>query len=582
MNPRPVEVQWLNVDLSKKEVHMSNIHDLNLSESIVKAVTEMGFENFTPIQEKAMPIMMDGRDLIGQSQTGTGKTAAFAIPVLEKVDPVIKRPQVLILCPTRELAVQVANEFNKISKYMSGVRSVAVYGGEPIYRQIQQLKKGAQVIIGTPGRTIDHINRNTIKTEDIHTMILDEADEMLKMGFREDIELVLTRLPKDRQTILFSATMPQSIINITKHYQNDPALIKVTTNIVTAETITQEYVDVHRANRIEAISRVLEVSRPGRCIVFCNKKSTVNDVTDALMLRNFSSDKIHGDLKQEMRMDVLKKFNNGQVQVMVATDVAARGLDIKNVDLIINYDTPDNPDYYVHRIGRSGRAGKEGRALTMICGGMDRRMLKDIERYTKKSLNKIQIPTNSEVQASKVSDFIAGIDAIIKEGNMHEYMAILNEFDTVHSIEEICAALIKKSLQSDSEGKKSEDINYAFKDSKSSYNDRNSRGRNDSRSRNDRGDRSSSKPRRDDKDMVRMFLNVGVKDNLKPKNILGAIAGECDIRGKQIGSIDMMDNFTFVDVHKDVSEKVLKTMNGNKINNKKVSIEVAKKSKRRS
>ncbi len=559
---------------------MINLNDLNLSDGIVRAVKEMGFEKFTPIQDQAIPIMMEGKDLIGQSQTGTGKTAAFAIPVLEKVDPVVKRPQVIILCPTRELAVQVANEFNKIGKYMNGVRSVAVYGGEPIYRQITQLKKGAQIIIGTPGRTIDHINRGTIKTDDIHTMILDEADEMLKMGFREDIEMVLSNMHQERQTILFSATMPQTIINITKNYQKDPVLIKVTTKIVTADTITQQYVDVHRAHRIEAISRVLEVSGPQRCIVFCNKKSTVNDVTDALLLRNFPSDKIHGDLKQEMRMDVLKKFNKSQIQVMVATDVAARGLDIQNVDLVINYDTPDNPDYYVHRVGRSGRAGKEGRAITMISGGMDRRMLKDIERYTKKKIEKIQIPTNTEVQASKVSDFIKEIDGIIKTGDMHEYMAILNEFDTIHSVEEICAALIKRTLSLESANDNVEDINYAFSNNRDRGNSRgNDRGR-DSGDRYGRG-KDTKRKRHDDKDMVRMFFNVGVKDNMKPKHILGAIAGECNVRGKQIGAIDMLDKFTFVDVHKDIAKNVLSKMDGNKINNKKVSVEIAKKSKRR-
>ncbi len=554
---------------------MSNINELNLSESITKAVAEMGFESFTQIQEQSIPIMLEGKDMIGQSQTGTGKTAAFAIPLLEKIDPVNRRVQAMILCPTRELAVQVANEFRKLSKYMAGIRTVAIYGGEPIYRQIQQLKKGAQIVIGTPGRTIDHINRGTIKTDDVHTIILDEADEMLKMGFREDIETIMESTDEDRQTILFSATMPQSIIDITKNYQNNPEMIKVTTKVVTADTISQDYVDVHRAHRIEAISRVLEVSRPDRTIIFCNKKSTVNDVTDALLLRNFPSDKIHGDLKQEMRLDVLKKFNNGQIQVMVATDVAARGLDIQNVDLVINYDTPDNPDYYVHRIGRSGRAGREGRAITMICGGMDRRMLKDIERYTKRKVTKIQIPTSTEVQASKTNDFVQEIDSIINGGDMHEYMAILNEFDTVHTIEEICAALIKRTLQLEGGNEHDEDINYSFKDSR-----RGNDSQRDTRGRRGDGDQRPRKPRRSDKDMVRMFLNVGVKDHLKPKHIMGAIAGECGIRGKEIGAIDMMDNFTFVDVHQDVAKKVLKKMNGNKINNKKVNIEIAKKSNR--
>jgi len=565
---------------------MNNISELSLSDSIYKALRDMNFEQLTDIQELAIPILLEGKDLIGQSQTGTGKTAAFAIPLLEKVDPVIKSPQAIILCPTRELAVQVANEFNKIGKYMRNIKTVAVYGGEPIYRQITQLKRGAQIIIGTPGRTIDHINRGTIKLDDIHTMILDEADEMLKMGFREDIEQVLSNMDTANvQTVLFSATMPQSIIDITKHYQKDPELIKVKSKLITADTITQQYLEVKRSHKIEAISRILEVDKPNRCIVFCNTKSSVNDVCDALMLRNFPSDKIHGDLKQEMRMDVLKKFNNSQINVLVATDVAARGLDIQNVDIVINYDVPDKADYYVHRIGRSGRAGKEGRAITLVSTG-DRRLLRDITSYTKTVIEKISIPTNIEVNASKITDFIEELDEIIKGGDMHEYMTILNQIDTVHPLEEICAALIKKILSLDVNHHEN-DINFSVGDDKGrqrqAFGNNRDRG---SRDRNDRdGDRGSSAPRsrkRDDKDMVRMFFNVGNKDNLKPKHILGAIAGECNVKGSQIGAIDMLDKFTFVDVHKDIAKIVLKKMEGNKINNKKVSVEIAKTSKEKS
>jgi ATP-dependent RNA helicase DeaD len=567
---------------------MNNISELSLSDSIYKALKDMNFEQLTDIQELAIPILLEGKDLIGQSQTGTGKTAAFAIPLLEKVDPVVKSPQAIILCPTRELAVQVANEFNKIGKYMRNVKTVAVYGGEPIYRQITQLKRGAQIIIGTPGRTIDHINRGTIKLDDIHTMILDEADEMLKMGFREDIEQVLSNMDTANvQTVLFSATMPQSIIDITKHYQKDPELIKVKSKLITADTITQQYLEVKRSHKIEAISRILEVDKPSRCIVFCNTKSSVNDVCDALMLRNFPSDKIHGDLKQEMRMDVLKKFNNSQINVLVATDVAARGLDIQNVDVVINYDVPDKADYYVHRIGRSGRAGKEGRAITLVSTG-DRRLLRDITSYTKTVIEKIAIPTNIEVNASKITDFIEELDEIIKGGDMHEYMTILNQIDTVHPLEEICAALIKKTLSLD-ENHHENDINFKVGDDtgrqRQSFGSNRDRGSRDQSARGDRGERGAGAPRnrkRDDKDMVRMFFNVGNKDNLKPKHILGAIAGECNVKGSQIGAIDMLDKFTFVDVHKDIAKIVLKKMEGNKINNKKVSVEIAKTSKDKS
>ncbi len=544
---------------------MSEFEKINVNDQIKRAVVEMGFEAMTEIQKQTIPLLLDGQDVIGQSQTGTGKTAAFAIPILEKIDPVLKRPQAIILCPTRELAVQVANEFKKMMKYCFNIRAVAVYGGEPIYRQINQLKKGAQIIIGTPGRTIDHIKRRTIVTDDIETVVLDEADEMLKMGFREDIELVLQSIHDKRQMVLFSATMPQEIIDITNNYQKDPKLVKVTPKNLTAETIEQLFIDVHRNDRIEAISRVLEVDKPKRCLIFCNKKTTVNDVNDEMLNRNFSSDKIHGDLKQEMRMDVLKKFNNAAISILVATDVAARGLDIKNVDLVINYDTPENEDYYVHRIGRSGRAGKVGRAITIISGAMDRRLLKSIERYTKADINKLMIPTSKEVKNSKITEFVKNINETIEEGDLHHYMSILNEIDTVHTIEEIAAALIKQSLTNESDDEYKNDINYKIK----------------SESKEDRFVAIKKKrKRRDDGRFDRVFLTVGNKDKVRPGQIIKSVAKECKVKGNVIGAIDMFDNFTFIDVEKEVSKKVVKGLNGKKIGGRKVKVEIAKKRKK--
>ncbi len=540
---------------------MNDFEMLDISNQIKKSVADMGFVEMTKIQRETIPLLLDGHDVIGQSQTGTGKTAAFAIPILEKIDPVVKAPQALILCPTRELAVQVANEFKKMMKYTFNMRAVAVYGGEPIYRQITQLKKGAQIIIGTPGRTIDHIRRGTIKTENINSMVLDEADEMLKMGFREDIELVLTNIDEDRQTVLFSATMPQSIIDITNNYQKDPKLVQVTPDNVTAKTVKQEFVDVHKNDRIEAIGRLIEVNKPKRCIIFCNKKSTVNAVTDELMYRNFASDKIHGDLKQEMRMDVLKKFNDGMLQVLVATDVAARGLDIKNVDLIINYDTPDNPDYYVHRIGRSGRAGKEGRAITIISGATDRRLLKDIERYTKKPLERLRIPTSVEVKESKIGEFVNEIHEVIKDGDLHHYMTVLNQIDTVYSLEEIAAALVKMAIANQDDGEYKDDINYKIKD--------------DGRSRSSRSSRGRSRRSSRDSNMQRLFLTVGNKDKVSAAKILKFVAKEGKIKGKDIGSIDIFDKFSFIDVDKSVAKKVVKGVSGRKLNGRKVKVEVA-------
>ncbi|MBN2221336.1 MAG: DEAD/DEAH box helicase, partial [Vallitaleaceae bacterium] len=321
-----------------------NFNELVSNSNILKAIEEMGFTTPTEIQEKSITIINSGVDMIGQSQTGTGKTAAFAIPILEKLDPNVRKTQVLILCPTRELSVQVAGEFKKLSKFMAGVRVVPIYGGEPIYKQIAELKKGAHVIVGTPGRLIDHINRKTIKFDSVHTMIMDEADEMLKMGFREDIELILGSVDGSPQKIMFSATMPKPIIELTEKYLDQPVNVKIKSTGLTTSTVIQQYCAVKERFKSEALFRLLDAKSPERCIVFCNTKKSVDDITDELQSKGYWSDKIHGDLKQELRLAVLHKFNAGVLNVMVATDVAARGLDIQNVDLVINYDVPDKED----------------------------------------------------------------------------------------------------------------------------------------------------------------------------------------------------------------------------------------------
>lgn len=551
----------------KKEENMK-IEDLDLITPIRKAVYEMGFEEFTDIQQQALPLLIEGKDVIGQSQTGTGKTAAFAIPILQKIDVDIRKPQALVLCPTRELAVQVAEEFKKIAKHMPNVKIVAVYGGEPINRQITQINRGAQIVIGTPGRTIDHITkRRTIKTEFISTLVLDEADEMLKMGFREDIELVIGQLPAKRQTVLFSATMPKPILDMTKKYQDNPELVKVTTEVVTADTITQQFCRVQPNDRMEALSRIIKVFKPKRCIVFCNMKSTVDKVNDGLQYKQFSSEKIHGDLNQELRLNVLKRFNDEVISILVATDVAARGLDIQGVDLIVNYDMPEKEDYYVHRIGRSGRAGNEGRAITLV-GRRDFRQLKLIMDYTHRKIDEIQIPTLVQVNNSKTKHFVKQISKMIEEeSTLDLYKDILNQFDTIYPMEDICAALIKRDLELEEINHKN-DINDYSKPS----NERGGRERTSS----PRTPRTGGgKPRGRDKDMVRIFMTVGEKDNVKAKNIMGAITNECGVAGNQIGAIDILQKFSFVDVHKDVAKKVVKILHGQKIKDRKVSVEIA-------
>lgn len=536
--------------------------EIEVSEEIQKAVEDMGFEELTPIQEKALPILFEGYDFIGQSQTGTGKTAAFAIPVIEKIDKKLYKPQVIILCPTRELSVQVSEEINKLTKYIKEINTIAIYGGAPIDRQISKLKKGVQIIVGTPGRTIDHIRRRTIRLNNIHTVILDEADEMLKMGFREDIETILDEVTEDRQTLLFSATMPQAIIDITHKYQNDPKIVKIKSKKITAETIKQQYCDVKPSNKDEAVSRIIDVYGPKRCIIFCNKKVIVNEVTDYLQAREYSVDKIHGDLKQDLRLNVLRKFNDGRLKTLVATDVAGRGLDIRDVDLIINYNVPEKPEHYVHRIGRSGRAGREGHSITLV-SRVDKHRFNDIERFIKKKIPALKIPTLKEVTYFKTKVFIENtIDTIEKE-DLTKYLELLNSFDLKgHSINDVAAALIKSNLELDNEG---------------IHNDINEEERR-SRSRNRKQKKEHST--RLDGNTGRIFINVGKKDKLSASQILGAITGECNIRGRKVGNIDIYDKYTFVDIEKNSLNKVVKGLHHKRIAGRKVTVEVANKSKR--
>lgn len=555
----------------------------------------MGFEKATEIQQKGIAYIREGVDVIGQSQTGTGKTAAFTIPVLEKIDTNNKRPQVLILCPTRELSVQVAGEFRKISKYITGVKTVAVYGGEPIYKQIAALKKGANVIVGTPGRLIDHINRKTIKFDDMHTIILDEADEMLKMGFREDIELVLGNLNEDAQRIMFSATMPKVIHDLAKKYLTNPQSIKIKSKGLTTSTVVQQYCAVKGRYKNEALFRLLDAKAPERCIVFCNTKRMVDEITDALQGKNYWSDKIHGDLKQELRMAVLHKFNAGVISVLVATDVAARGLDIQNVDLVINYDIPEKEEYYVHRIGRSGRAGKAGESIT-IASSRDRVKLHSIEHYIKKKITKIPVPSVQEVKDNKMEKFIDNLMENMNQDVLDHYESVIRKIeDKGYSVELLAATLLKDalSLHEMVEDTDLNDYNFASnrrdrnsRDGRSRSNERGSYSRNN-RSRSDNKDRRGE--RRDDgpsvheraksrrgKGQTRLFISVGKAHNATVKDLLGAITGECGVDGRSIGAIDMYDKFSFVDVEDNNVKKVLKNLKDKRIKGRRINVEVAK------
>jgi ATP-dependent RNA helicase DeaD len=412
---------------------------------------------------------------------------------------------------------------------------------------------------------MDHIRRRTIRVDGIHTVILDEADEMLKMGFREDIEFILSDINDDRQTILFSATMPKSILDITNKYQKNPKHIKVKSAVMTADTIEQEYSTVSGKHKTEALCRILDVNKPNRCIVFCNKKVTVDEVADALQARGYVSEKIHGDLKQEVRLNVLSKFNEGKVKILVATDVAARGLDIREVDLIINFDVPDKEEYYVHRIGRSGRAGRKGRSITLVTKP-ENRLMYNIMHYTKKQISKNNIPTLDEVNESNIEKFLENIMDVVEGENLKKYIKILNQVDKEkYSLEEIAAALIKMNLELHDKTDMN-DINLHIEAP---------------RSYGSRGGVSTGAPRsagrkRGATGMTRMFMNIGRKDGVKPNHILGSIISEFGVSADKVGAIDILEKFSFVDIDEASAAKVKhKKIKHLKINNKKVNVEIA-------
>lgn len=548
-------------------------NELNCSKEILKAVEDMGFEEATPIQTMAIPVAFSGRDLVGQAQTGTGKTAAFSIPMLEKIDLSNKNVQALVLCPTRELAVQISEEVNRIGKYLRGLHVLPIYGGQDIERQIRGLKSGAQVIIGTPGRVLDHLRRKTLKMSNLKMLVLDEADEMLNMGFREDIELVMEEVDHDIQTMLFSATMPKEIMNIINKYQKDPEILKVTHTQLSAPSIEQVYLEMKDRDKMEILTRLIDIYNYKLSIVFCNTKKRVDEVTDMLQARGYMCDKIHGDMKQTLRMNVINKFKRGDIEILIATDVAARGLDIDNVEAVFNYDMPTHEEYYVHRIGRTGRAGKEGISFTFITS-RDFHLLRSIMRYTKSDIKPHPIPKISDLQAMKRELFMNKIKERIDAGIDRKFMQFIEEFtENSYSALEIAAALFQMELELDNV-KEIDSVDNAKIVSRD-RNDRSDRGERSG----DRGSSKGSQRNRSSKGMIRMHINVGNNHNVKPRDIVGAIANEAGIEGRLIGSVDIYDSFTFVEIPESHVDRVMEKMDKRMIKGKPISIEPAKEGK---
>ena len=619
--------------------------DLNLSPDILAAVTEMGFTTPSPIQAEAIPPILAGRDVIGQAQTGTGKTAAFGIPALELVDPSDRSVQVLILCPTRELAVQVTEEMRKLSKFKRGIYIETIYGGDSIDRQIRSLKKGVHIVVGTPGRVMDHMERNTLKLDNAKMIILDEADEMLDMGFREDIENILGDFPTERQTVLFSATMSKPILSITQRFQQDPVLVKVVKKELTAVNIEQVYFEIKPRAKTEVMCRLIDLYDLKLMLVFCNTKRKVEEIVEDMMIRGYAAEGLHGDLRQQQRNNVMSKFRAGTTTILVATDVAARGIDVDNVDAVINYDIPLDEEYYVHRIGRTGRAGKSGRAFSFVSRD-EKYRFRDIQNYTKVRVDKGVIPSFEDIVGIRKARFIEQLSVDIKESkDLHLYGDMLTQLQHEgYSTDQIVSALMKRSMGIEKNEFSDQDLNAddrrngkfeerrgdsrggdsrgggRFEDRRggdrfgdSRGNDRGGRfedrrggapsggrfedrgprpgGRFEDRGPRPGGDRfagprEGGKPyfgkdnerpvREREANMTRLSVSIGRKDYVRPGDLVGAIAGESGIPGSSIGSIDIFDSHTFVDVPTDVANRVVASMDGNNIKGRRVSVEITR------
>lgn len=417
-------------------------NELGLSPEVLKAVSEMGFEEASPIQSAAIPLLLQGKDVVGQSQTGSGKTAAFAIPAIEKVDPAIKAPQVLILCPTRELAVQVAEETAKLAAFKRGVRELPVYGGQSYERQFRGLQQGAQIIIGTPGRIMDHLERGTLRVEEIRMVILDEADRMLDMGFVDDIRTVLEKLPADRQSVWFSATFPKVIVKLIDTFTKNPVQVKIETQALTVPDIEQIWYEVDRRSKLEVLCRIIDMQDIRFGIIFCATKMMVDELTDSLNARGYPADKLHGDMTQAMRERSMNHFRKRSVEFLVATDVAARGLDVKDIAVVFNYDLPNDGEDYVHRIGRTGRAGSQGRAITFVAGREVYR-LQNIIRFTRGKIRREKVPSMEEVEQRKANQFFESLRTILESGDYPRQDSLMDRLlDQGHAPTEIVSAIL--------------------------------------------------------------------------------------------------------------------------------------------
>jgi len=523
---------------------MATFAELGLAPPLLAAIEAVGYEAPTPIQSRTIPVLLAGRDVIGQAQTGTGKTGAFALPLLQRLDVTASDVQALVLVPTRELAIQVAEAVHTYGARLGGLRVLPVYGGQSMAQQVRRLRGGVHVVVGTPGRIMDHLRRGTLGFDALRVVVLDEADEMLRMGFLEDVEWILSRLPAGRQTALFSATMPPEIRRIAARHLRSPETVAIAEPTLTVPTVEQRYLNVTERQKLDALARVLEVEAPEATLVFVRTRTGATELAGRLQARGYAAEAMHGDVTQPQREAVVRRLRAGQVEIVVATDVAARGLDVERISHVVNYDVPYDAESYVHRIGRTARAGRAGTAILFVTP-REARLLRAIERYTGKKIAPMRMPTAADVAARRVAALKAQLATAAGEDGLEPYLALVEELSEETGIDmaEIAAAAARLAA-----GDRPLQVVLAAE---------------------------AAAPPPADGGMVRLFVDAGRQAGVRPGDLVGAIAGEAGIPGHAIGAIDLHDRFAFVEVAAPYAEQVLERTQGAVIRGRRVTAKPA-------
>ncbi|MFD0708536.1 DEAD/DEAH family ATP-dependent RNA helicase [Photorhabdus akhurstii] len=544
--------------------------DLGLSAPILSALEDLGYEKPSPIQQQCIPHLLNGRDVLGMAQTGSGKTAAFSLPLLHNINAELKAPQILVLAPTRELAVQVAEAYADFSKHMRNVNVVALYGGQRYDVQLRALRQGPQIVVGTPGRLLDHLKRGTLDLSNLSGLVLDEADEMLRMGFIEDVENIMSQIPAEHQTALFSATMPEAIRRITRRFMNDPQEVRIQASVTTRPDISQSYWSVYGMRKNEALVRFLEAEDFDAAIIFVRTKNATLEVAEALERNGYNSAALNGDMNQALREQTLERLKDGRLDILIATDVAARGLDVERISLVVNYDIPMDAESYVHRIGRTGRAGRAGRALLFV-ENRERRLLRNVERTMKLTIPEVELPNAELLSQRRLEKFAANVQQQLESSDLDQYRTLLSKLQPAEDldIETLAAALLKMAQGERPLILPPDPVRRPRRE----FNERDDRRRNGFDDRGERGDR----PRRERRDVGEMELyriEVGRDDGVEVRHIVGAIANEGDISSRYIGNIKLFATHSTIELPKGMPGDLLSHFTRTRILNKPMNMQL--------